>query len=91
LLLYRSQDAYLTRLYITKRRGTDYFENKFLPKFDNVTVIGLLLTLIVIFSFQGKVIINNPIHIILIAIPLSIQTFLIFFIAYGWLNMASSP
>ncbi|HAR40003.1 MAG TPA: arsenical-resistance protein [Coprothermobacter sp.] len=83
--------AYLTRLYITRRKGTDYFENKFLPKFDNVTVIGLLLTLILIFSFQGEVIINNPIHIILIAIPLSIQTFLIFFIAYGWAKMWHLP
>lgn len=83
--------AYLTRLYITMRRGMDYFENKFLPKFDNVTVIGLLLTLIIIFSFQGEVIINNPIHIILIAIPLSIQTFLIFFIAYGWAKIWHLP
>jgi ACR3 family arsenite transporter len=42
----------------------------------------LLLTLVIIFSFQGDVILNNPLHIVLIAIPLIIQTFLIFFIAY---------
>jgi ACR3 family arsenite transporter len=47
-----------------------------------VTVIGLLLTLIIIFSFQGDVILENPLHIVLIAVPLVIQTFLIFFIAY---------
>lgn len=72
----------ITRNYITKRPGLDYFENSFIPKFGNVTTIGLLLTLIIIFSFQGDVILNNPLHIVLIAIPLIIQTFLIFFIAY---------
>ncbi len=76
--------GWLTRVYITRRRGKDYFENKFIPKFGNITVIGLLLTLVIIFSFQGKVIVENPLHILLIAIPLTIQTFLIFFIAYGW-------
>lgn len=72
----------LTRIFITKNKGQEYFERQFIPKFNNVTVIGLLLTLIIIFSFQGDVIIKNPLHIILIAIPLIIQTFLIFFIAY---------
>jgi len=50
----------LTRLYITKYKSEEYFLNTFIPKFNNVTVIGLLLTLIIIFSFQGDVIINNP-------------------------------
>jgi len=72
----------ITRNYITKKQGLDYFENRFIPKFGNVTIMGLLLTLVIIFSFQGKVILDNPLHIVLIAIPLVIQTFLIFFIAY---------
>lgn len=72
----------ITRHFITKRRGLAYFENQFIPKFGNVTPLGLLLTLVIIFSFQGDVILNNPLHIVLIAIPLIIQTFLIFFIAY---------
>lgn len=72
----------LTRSIVVKNQGLDYFENTFLKKFDNVTMIGLLLTLILIFAFQGEVIVNNPLHIVLIAIPLTIQTFLIFFIAY---------
>lgn len=72
----------LTRVYLTKKRGEEYFEKEFIPKFNNITIIGLLLTLIIIFSFQGETIINNPLHILLIAIPLIIQTFLIFFIAY---------
>ncbi len=72
----------LTRIFITKNRGKEYFETKFIPKFSNVTIIGLLLTLTLIFSFQAKVIVENPFHIVLIAVPLIIQTFLIFFIAY---------
>ena len=72
----------LTRIIMTKKKGLDYFENVFIHKFDNATIIGLLLTLILLFSFQGEVIINNPFHILLIAVPLVIQTFFIFFIAY---------
>jgi len=72
----------LTRILVVRKKGSQYFETQFLPKFDNATVIGLLLTLILLFSFQGDVILKNPFHILLIAIPLTIQTFLIFFIAY---------
>ena len=73
----------LTRTSIIKKRGLEYFEKGFLPKFNNITIVGLLLTLVIIFSFQGNVILENPLHIVLIAVPLVIQTFLIFFIAYG--------
>lgn len=76
--------GYLSRKYIIRHRGIEYFESVFLKKFDNTTIAGLLLTLVIIFSFQGEVIISNPIHIGLIAVPLIIQTFLIFFIAYFW-------
>lgn len=72
----------LTRIFVIKKRGEEYFNNTFLPKFNNITIIGLLLTLVIIFSFQGDVILNNPLHILLIAVPLVIQTYLIFFIAY---------
>lgn len=72
----------LTRSSVIKHRGEEYFLKRFIPKFNNVTISGLLLTLIIIFAFQGKVILENPLHILLIAIPLTIQTFLIFFIAY---------
>ncbi|MPM22604.1 Arsenical-resistance protein Acr3 [bioreactor metagenome] len=80
----------LTRLFVSKKRGLEYFEKQFLPKFDGVTTVGLLLTLILLFAFQGDIIVSNPLHIILIAIPLTIQTFLIFFIAYlpcKWLKL----
>lgn len=72
----------LTRLFVVRKKDVEYFENTFIKKFDNATVVGLLLTLILLFMFQGEVIVNNPTHIILIAVPLIIQTFLIFFIAY---------
>jgi arsenite transporter len=72
----------ITRSSVIKHRGEEYFIKRFIPKFNNVTIGGLLLTLIIIFAFQGQVILENPLHILLIAIPLTIQTFLIFFIAY---------
>lgn len=72
----------ITRNYVTKKHSVEYFEKSFIPKFGNVTVIGLLLTLVIIFSFQGQIILDNPLHIVLIAVPLIIQTCLIFFIAY---------
>ena len=72
----------ITRTQLIKHKGEDYFNHIFLPKWNNITIAGLLLTLIIIFSFQGNVILGNPLHIVLIAVPLIIQTFLIFFIAY---------
>jgi len=83
--------GYLTRRYVIKNKGIEYFENHFLKKFDKITMMGLLLTLIIIFSFQGEIIINNPVHILLIAVPLTIQTFLIFGIAYGWAKAWKLP
>ena len=72
----------LTRTIVINKRGVEYFKKSFITKFNNITIIGLLLTLVIIFSYQGTVILNNPVHILLIAIPLTIQTFLIFFITY---------
>ncbi len=72
----------ITRNAVIKKHGAAYFERRFIPKFGNITVAGLLLTLVIIFSFQGDVILHNPLHIVLIAVPLILQTFLIFFIAY---------
>ena len=74
----------LTRITVVRRRGKEYFENVFVKKFDNVTIVGLLLTLVILFSFQGETILSNPLHIALIAVPLVVQTVCIFFVAYGW-------
>lgn len=83
--------GYLSRVVITKRRGLDYFENTFISKFNRVPPIGLLLTLIILFSFQGDTILNNPLHIVLIAVPLVIQTYFIYSIAYGWARLWRLP
>lgn len=72
----------LTRTILIRKKGEAYFTGTFLPKFNAVTILGLLLTLVLIFSMQGSVIFEKPLHIALIAVPLVIQTFLIFFIAY---------
>jgi len=81
----------ITRISVVKRKGISYFNNVFVKKFDNYTIIGLLLTLIILFSFQGNTIMGNPLHILLIAIPLMLQTFLIFFITYGWAKWMKLP
>ena len=74
----------ITRIMVIRRKGVEYFNNVFIEKFNNYMVGGLLLTLIILFSFQGETILNNPLHILLIAVPLVVQTVLIFFVAYGW-------
>lgn len=76
--------GYLSRIILVKRHGLDWFENDFIPRFNGVTTAGLLLTLVILFSFQGETILSNPLHIVLIAVPLVIQTYLIYSIAYGW-------
>lgn len=72
----------LTRVIVTKKKSAEYFENVFIKKFDGITTLGLLLTLVLLFSFQGSVIVSNPFHILLIAIPLILQTLFVFLLAY---------
>jgi len=83
--------AYVVRSYLVQKRGKEWFEGDFCKRFDGVTEIGLLLTLVLIFSFQGDTIIANPLSIALIAVPLVVQTFLIFFIGYGWARAWKVP
>ena len=83
--------GYFSRTMIIKKKGLDYFENVFLAKFNGITIVGLLLTLVILFAFQGQKIIDNPLHIALIAIPLTIQTFFIFFVAYLWAKVWKLP
>jgi ACR3 family arsenite transporter len=83
--------AVITRNAVITKKGLAYFENTFLKKFTGITISGLLLTLILIFSFQGDVILQNPFNILLIAVPLIIQTFFIFFVAYKWAKKWKLP
>ncbi len=76
--------GYLTRVFLIRKKGVVWFDTVFLKRLGPVTILGLLATLILLFSFQGEVILNNPLHIALIAVPLIIQTFFVFAVAYGW-------
>ncbi len=69
----------LTSKALIKKRGPDWFKTDFLPKLKPVSIIALLLTLVLLFAFQGENILNNPVVIFLIAVPLIIQTYFIFF------------
>ncbi len=81
----------ITRTSLIKRRGKEWFDSVFVKKFDGITEAGLLLTLVILFSFQGKTILQNPLAILLIAVPLVIQTYLIFAIGYGWAKLWKVP
>ncbi|MCC5928298.1 MAG: ACR3 family arsenite efflux transporter [Cyclobacteriaceae bacterium] len=80
----------LTQKSLIRRKGGEWFKNNFLPKLKPVSIIALLVTLVMLFAFQGQNIVNNPLIIALAAVPLIIQTYFIFFIAwYGgrWLKL----
>ncbi len=75
--------GFFSRKWIISNKGKAWFEEKFLHLLTPVTITALLLTLILLFSFKGDVIIANPLTILWIAIPLFIQTVFIFAITYG--------
>ncbi len=74
--------GWLSQLWFVKTRGREWFETKLLPKFKPVSILALLATLILLFAFQGQNIISNPFIILLVAIPLILQTYFIFFITW---------
>jgi len=74
--------GYLSRKWVIAHKGLDWFEQKFLHVLTPITIIALLITLVLLFSFKGEIIISNPLTILWIAIPLFIQTNLIFVIGY---------
>lgn len=71
-----------SRYWIFHNKGRRWFEEKFLHYLSPVAIAALLLTLVLLFAFKGELIVNNPLHILLIAIPLFIQTNFIFLITY---------
>jgi ACR3 family arsenite transporter len=77
--------GYFSRKLIIAHKGPRWFEEKFLHMLTPVTIIALLITLVLLFSFKGETILNNPLTILWIAVPLFIQTMLIFAIGY-WLS-----
>ena len=74
--------GYITHKMLVKKKGEEWFTHNFLQKFKPVSIIALLLTLVLLFAFQGNIIVKNPLIIVLVAIPLVIQTYFIFFIAW---------
>lgn len=81
----------LSRILITKNKGEEYFNSKFVTKFDGVTTVGLLVTLIIIFIFQGDIIVENPLYVLLIAIPLVLQNLISFALTYAVSKGAKLP
>jgi arsenite transporter len=74
--------GYGTNRILIKTKGQEWFENKFLKRLKPISIAALLLTLVLIFAFQGQKIIDNPVAILLIAVPLTLQTYFIFFISW---------
>ncbi len=74
--------GYLTRKVLIKKKGLEWFNTKFLHHLTPVTIIALLVTLVLLFSFKGEVIAKNPLTILWISIPLFLQTVLIFALGY---------
>ncbi len=75
--------GYFSRREILKRKDIEWFEGYFAPSLKYVSIIALLVTLVVLFSLQGDVIVQQPMVIGMIALPLFIQTMVIFWLAYG--------
>jgi arsenite transporter len=83
--------GYFSRKWILQTRGERWFRERFLQWLTPVTITALLITLILLFSFKGEVILANPLIILWIAIPLFVQTVLIFALGYGlakWLGLS---
>lgn len=71
-----------SRYWIFKHKGREWFERRFLKYLTPLSIAALLITLVLLFAFKGELIVKNPLHIVLIAIPLFIQTNFIFLISY---------
>jgi ACR3 family arsenite transporter len=82
--------GYLSRKWIIQAKGEKWFKERFLHVLTPITIVALLITLVLLFSFKGEVIVANPLTIVWIAIPLFVQTVLIFALGYGlarWLRL----
>ena len=83
--------GFLSRKFIIQAKGKQWFEEKFLHILTPITIIALLITLVLLFSFKGDVIIGNPLTILWIAVPLFIQTNLIFWLGYWIAKVMKLP
>ncbi|MDF1672862.1 MAG: ACR3 family arsenite efflux transporter [Vicingaceae bacterium] len=81
----------VTRIWLIKSKGKEWFSTVFLKNLKPVSIIALLTTLILLFAFKGQSIINDPVLVFLIAVPLVIQTYFIFFITWGFGRLIKLP
>jgi ACR3 family arsenite transporter len=79
--------GYFSRKWLIKKKGIEWFREKFLHRLTPVSITALLVTLVLLFSFKGDVMLNSPQSIVLIAVPLFIQTCLIFALSYAAARM----
>lgn len=83
--------GFLSRVLIIKKKGEVYFSKKFVTKFEGVTTLGLLLTLVIIFSFQGDILLEKPLYVLLIAVPLILQNVISASLTYVACKTAKLP
>ncbi|MBK9177779.1 MAG: ACR3 family arsenite efflux transporter [Flavobacteriales bacterium] len=83
--------GYITNRWLIRARGEAWFKARFLPALKPLSIAALLLTLVLLFAFQGQKILANPFHILLIAIPLALQTYFIFFLTWKGGRMLKLP
>jgi ACR3 family arsenite transporter len=81
----------VTQRLMIRSRGREWFQNTFLPKLKPVSIVALLVTLVFLFAFQSNNILSNPMIILLAAVPLVIQTYFIFFLAWFVGNKIKLP
>jgi ACR3 family arsenite transporter len=75
--------GFLTRFTLVRRKGVDWYDNKFMPRLGPTALIGLLFTIVVMFSMQGDKILSNPGDVVRIAIPLIFYFVIMFFVSFG--------
>jgi len=81
----------MSRTFLLRRKGSEWFENRFLPIFQPVTIIALLATLVLIFAFQAENLTSRFFHVVLIAVPILIQVYFNSGLAYGLMKLVKVP